>query len=334
MSSKEGKSGFFLQKNDENLISLKNNILDGIRANPELSKYDQYVNYFYKTGFSAEEYFNNRIQKLLFAKNGEWIFFYDLTSKGPYLIGVRISGWDEEHFKFKMAFLQIFTVPNEPAKTNKLGSLLQQAINYLRNEGVKFVSSRVNGDHITALHSMENVGFRYYDNVIWPITNAVIHNENPMRLISEKETDRVKWISENFQYPRGHYYCDERFEKKTINSMYPKWVETTLRNKEPIAVIESNNKVAGFFVFKIDEELYKYTGYKYGRLRLLALDSEYRGQGLGEKLFKGTLSLIKNLGIDYIDSGYSTKNHISAKLHVNASFYSVYEEVTFHLWLD
>lgn len=261
-------------------------------------------------------------------------FFYELTPFGPYLIGTRLSKWDEDHFKFKMAQLQIFTTPDEPLSGTKLKNLLEKAIDYLKINGVSFVSSRMNGDHIVALHALEDNGFRFYDNVIWPISRAVEYKEKvTVRLMKSNEVDKVKWLAENFQYQRGHYYCDDRFDKQVVNSMYPKWIDTALKNNESIAVIEYNNDVAGFFEFKIDEELFKYTGYKYGRLRLLALNSAYRGKGLGEYLFKGTLSLIKNMGADYVDSGYSTKNHVSAKLHAKASFYSVYEEVTFHLWL-
>lgn len=334
-SSKNNTSGFFLQRNDVSLISLKQNIIQSIKANPELSQYDQYSHYSYKEGFSAKEYFISRMEKLLFANSGEWGFFYELTSLGPYLIGIRLSLWDEEHFKFKMATLQIFTAPKEFSSNEKMKTLLNNAISYLKNQGVIFVSSRINGDHIIALHAIEDVGFRYYDNVVWPIASAHIQKiDNNVRLIKSNEVNQVKRIAENFQYSRGHYYCDERFDKKTINAMYPKWIETTLQNNELITVIESKSNVVGFFVFKMDDELYKYTGNKYGRLRLLALNPEFRGEGLGEQLFKGTLSIIKNFGADFIDSGYSTKNHISAKLHVKTSFYSVFEEVTFHLWLD
>ena len=36
---------------------------------------------------------------------------------------------------------------------------------------------------------------------------------------------------------------------KIVDSMYEKWVETAVQNNEPIAVIERNDNVAGFFVF-------------------------------------------------------------------------------------
>jgi hypothetical protein len=43
--------------------------------------------------------------------------------------------------------------------------------------------------------------------------------------------------------------------------------------------------------------------------------------------------MMQGMGAEYLDSGYSTRNHPSARLHADAGFRPVYEESTFHLWL-
>ena len=35
----------------------------------------------------------------------------------------------------------------------------------------------------------------------------------------------------------------------------------------------------------------------------------------------------------YVDSGYASKNHLSARLHSLFGFYSVFEEITLHFWI-
>jgi L-amino acid N-acyltransferase YncA len=328
-------TGSFSQNQDETNLEIKKQILESIRNHPVSSKYDQYSFYRYKNDYYPNSYLFYRIKKLIQATTGEWTFFYEITDYGTYLIGVRESKWDEEHFGFKMATIKILSVPDSVSELSIIKKLLVKSIDYLKKRKVRFVITRVNGDYIAALHSLEEIGFRYYDDVIYPIASTDhIPINTEVHLMKPQDIAEVKRIAENFQYQRGHYYCDERFEKKIIDSMYAKWIETSVKNNEPIAVIERNNRIAGFFVFKIDEELLQHTGYKYGSLRLLTLDPNYRGSGVGSELFRGTLSLIKNMGADYIESGYSSKNHISARLHTRASFLSVYEEVTFHLWMD
>ena len=323
------------QNEDASTRRLKEDLVNSIKENSKVAIYDQYRNYCYKEGFNSFDYFYERIKKLIFATSGEWAFFYEPSDYGPYLLGVRLSKWDEDHFGFKMANLQVFTLPYQDVQIAIFQTLLQHAISFLKGEGVKFISSRINGDCLQALHALEDVGFRYYDNVIWPIVSTqYFEADTKIRLAKSNELEEIKILAEKFQFNRGHYYCDEKFNKGKVDAMYPKWIDTAIKNNEPISVVEINNVLAGFFVFKIDDELFRFTGYKYGRLRLLALNSEFRGVGAGSELFKGTLSIIRKMGADFIDSGYSTKNHISAKLHTKNNFYSVYEEVTLHLWLD
>jgi len=68
-------------------------------------------------------------------------------------------------------------------------------------------------------------------------------------------------------------------------------------------------------------------------MRSLGLSSQSRGKGLGIRIFKGAIAYLKSRGASVIDSGYASKNHVSARLHVQTGFYSAYEEITLHRWL-
>jgi L-amino acid N-acyltransferase YncA len=118
-----------------------------------------------------------------------------------------------------------------------------------------------------------------------------------------------------------------------VNDLYAKWVESSFERNEPIVVVENEGIVRGYFIIFFDENLSSSLGFKYGRMRSLALSAEVRGKGLGKNLFLGAINLMKKNGVGYIDSGYSTKNYLSAKLHTLNNFYSVYEEITLHKWL-
>ena len=69
-------------------------------------------------------------------------------------------------------------------------------------------------------------------------------------------------------------------------------------------------------------------------MRSLAIDGSCREKGLGKRIFRGAICHMKKSGAEFIDSGYSTKNHVSASLHTKEQFRTVYEEVTFHKWLN
>ncbi len=291
--------------------------------------HDQYRNYPSKNANAWERFLMSRLNGLL--RDREWSFFFGLNSNQPNLIGCRVPEWDEEHFGFRMASIQVFICQDG----SELRKLLEQCLKYLREKGGVFVSTRINGDNIDAVHEFQAHGFRYYENIIWPVLkcNDISRSEN-VRLMVATDLDRVVEIARISSFQRSHFHCDGRFPKEKVDSMPAKWVRTSWEKKEPIAVIEADGKVAGYFAFAIDKSLSEMMGYRYARMRHLALDPEFRGRGLGKTLFGGTISLMKDMGADYVDSGYASKNHTSARLHVQHAFESVYEEVTLHLWLE
>lgn len=298
-------------------------------------RFDHYLFYPSQIKNGWMDYFRSRLKKSLL--QDENITFYSQVDNVPFLIGFRISEWDEEIFGHKMCMAAFDFLPEIANSQRIVENLFRSALAILAEKGVEFVSVRINGDNLPAIHGIQENGFKYYENIIWPVAAVEdISPDNrriPTRLMKEPDLQEVTRIAETYQYQRGHYHCDPKLDNRKVNSLYAKWVNTSWRNNDNIAIIEFKEKVAGYFVFKMDSELSEALGTTYGRLCSLALDSTFRGHGLGINLFNGTLNLIEKMGGQYIDSGYASRNHLSSKLHVINKFYSLYEEITFHLWL-
>ncbi len=263
------------------------------------------------------------------------IFAADVKNT-PIYFSLSTSNWDISHFGFKIGRLNNPFVHPE-AKRNKLKRIISSILEYSKANGIIVLIARINGDNLNLIHELEEVGFRYYENIIWPVVDLDLRtlNKSDVRFLNkdfDDPSDLVK-ISSNYQYKRGHFHCDDKFNKVVVDKLYAKWVITSINNNKNICVISKDNRLVGYFICEIDERLSKYSGYKYGRLQSLALDGNYRGMGLGKTLFEGTLALLKEKGCRYVDSGYATKNHTSSHLHSLFGFSSAYEEVTLHLWL-
>ena len=311
-----------MKLNKKDILSLKPSQLDQFRFYPSKVK-DSWKDYFYK-----------RISSL--SENDEWTFYYDSSGQFENLIGARISSWDYSHFNIKMGSISV--ICNEYTDNSKasIKLLLEKCLRDFKRKGIQFVSTRINGDNLSVIHIVEELGFKYYETIVWPVKN--IENSNfkkniDVRLMNKDELDRVSEIASQNTYQRSHFHCDNKFPIDKVDSMHVKWVKTAYEKGDFIAVIEDDNQIAGFFVFGIDHILSEFLGYKYGRMKNLALDKAFRGRGLGEKIFSETITLMNSLDVEVIDSGYAVKNHLSARLHVINSFKPVYEEVTFHLWL-
>jgi len=296
--------------------------------------YNQYTHYPAQNRQGWVDIFRDTLLSVSVSK--EWILFAAEQNSDMALVGCRISDWDKDHFGIKMAGIKVFFASSTETGENLKLNLLTECVSFLKGKGIAFVSARFQGDDLSSIHVLEDTGFRYYDDMIWPVLRlSSFAGELPgnLRLMKPADLDRVKYIAAHYQYDRGHFHCDARFPKHLVNTMYAKWVESAFNRHGTIAVIESEGIVAGYFVFEMDKTLSKQLGTPYGRLQSLALDSTFRGKGLGKSLFEGTLAYIKQAGGEFVDSGYATKNHLSARLHYNSGFLPVYEEVTLHYWL-
>lgn len=315
-------------------IRFSDDFLDAMKRTIPLYKYDQFEHYPAKEKDAWKRYFLLRLQNFL--HDDQCSIFYKLHDTIPYLIGCSVSKWDEDHFGFKMAAIKLIFYLEDVSDLAIVESMLDKCIKVLAKKGVKVISARISGDMIPVIHLLEAKGFRYYENQIWPIVYcegiSSSYNKN-VRHMHEHEIDRVLHVAQNYQYRHGHYDIDTKFDKNAVKLMFRKWVESAWLRKDPIIVIEHEGVIAGCFAYKTDNELSNALGYKYARMSFLALDSNLRGQGLGLDLFQGSMAIMKNMGAEYIDSSYAIRNHISAALHAKSSFYSVYQEATFHLWL-
>jgi len=296
--------------------------------------FDQYMFYPAVDKTCWQKYLLKRLADSF--QDKESSFFFEVVEGFPFLLGCKIPQWDKEHFGFGMATINWVVCPYLRGATAVMGKLLEDCISFLRNKEVKFVSAHISGDAIRGLHLFEDKGFRYYQTTVYPVARCTdLANEvDPnVRLWRESDLPAIIQVAKNNQFNRGHFYCDDRFDKKAVDSMYEKWIRTSWENKEPMAVIENDGDIVGYFAFLMDDELSKVLGYRYGRMRSLSIDSAARGKGLGSSLFRSVMSLIAGMGGQYIVSEYPLRNFVSARLHTKNLFYPVHEKVLLHFWL-
>lgn len=278
-----------------------------------------------------ESHFRSRLGRMI--DDPEWSFFGRPPPGGPALLAVRTALWDRAHFGFSMSAVSPVYCRGG---ADQMSDLLRECLAELSRAGVGLVSARINGDQTPLVHAFEDAGFRYYETVLYPVasTASLPGSRDPrVRLLAASEVERAAEIAGRHAYRRSHFYCDPAFAPEQIDQMYAKWIRTAWEAGDPIAVIESDQTVNGVFAFRIDDTLSTDLGYTYGRMRFLAVDAKARERGLGGALFRGCMHLMKAMGADYVDSGYPTKNHLSARLHGKNGFHPLHEESTFHLWI-
>lgn len=264
--------------------------------------------------------------------------FYLEKNDVPFLIGYKVSKWDEDVFGFRIANSNLSFLPEIDNSRDIIFNLFSHSKNILSKNFVKFINLRLHGDNLNALHAAEDIGFRYYENIIWPYTECrhlpVEEKNVNLRLMRDNELERLLFIASNFQYKRSHYYCDRKFNPNTINNLHVKWLNSYREQKNPIVIVEIDDELAGYIVLRgIDEKIQHFFGYKVGQLSSMAIDPKYRGKGLGKHLIRGGINILTDMGAEFVDTGLATKNIYSSSSIRIADFKNYYEEVTFHLWI-
>jgi L-amino acid N-acyltransferase YncA len=320
-----------VSKSTENEIMI---FFDSVVENIKFYPYYHYRLYPSKNEDDWMKLFLIEFKKALRTKGN--VFFYMKIEDEIIFTSYTVNKWDEDHFGIKMA-KSGFSFCLAHHKVTELSVLIASSIVSLKELGVKFISTRINGDSLEMINAHILNDFRYIENIIWPVkkvneTSKLDYEINIVKTVDELA--EVKEIAQNDQYQRGHFHCDDNFEKIKVDQMYSKWVESSFySSNDIICCIKKESTIIGYFICSIDTTLSNVLGYKYGRFKSLALNSNYRGLGFGSKLFSGTIQYLENNVCEYIDSGYATKNHGSAFLHSRNDFYSVYEEVSLHKWI-
>lgn len=316
-------------------------LLPAITADLGAYPYDQYRHYPARPQHAGrapwEAYLLARLERM--AADPDWSFFARADGPAPLLLGARSAAWDRENVNVAAASLGALYCPDGPDLRRRIGALVQECLAALAAAGVTFVSARVNGDQLDVIHALEDAGFRYFETAVWPVAplarTAPAHDPR-VRLLADADIERAVQLAADHGYRRSHFVRDGGFSAEQVRRLNGAWIRTAWQAGEPIAVIESasGTDIAGVFALRLDRELSLHLGPTYGRMRFLAVDAEARQQGLGRALFAGAMSLLRDMGADHVDSGYTTKNHLSARLHSQTGFLTVYEEATLHLWLS
>lgn len=316
------------------MAALAVELLDALVSATPLWPFDRYRSYPARDPEAWQRFYVRRIDQ--FAQRAANTLRYEIVDGLPVLLGVRLSEWDSQHFGYGVASINLVHSQQSEASNRRCARLLSDILAVLRSEKIRFVAARLPGDMIPTIHIFEDAGFRYHETMIWPVapcSDAIPRFPETVRLMREEDLPGVMSIAATSQDQRTHFSSDSGFDRQQLNRLYEKWIQTSWTNGEPIAVVEHAGRIAGYFNFKMDDALSGALGYSYGEMRLLALDGAARGQGLGRKLFHAAMSIMREMGGDYIHSSYASNNHLSARLHDISGFHSAYEEVTLHLWL-
>lgn len=274
-----------------------------------------------------------------FSKEGTIIYAINDSSEVIGLIGFYFSKWDTEVFQKRVAFIQYFIVVENNIEADRgiSDELLGKFHKWCEENKIDVVITKLDTQYFSPIFVLQQNKYILYETVTIQSLDVTDNNKNEADIIFRfaRDSDRVKLkkIALKNTFTKSHFYLDTNFPLDKVEKMYAKWIENALNSRQKIVIVEQCHKIAGVFIYDILD----YTSVlnkKIGVWRSAFVDEEFRGKGIGLKLFKATLQSCINDGVDIIDSSLVEKNIISQTFHNKLGFRLINTLYTLHRWID
>lgn len=248
------------------------------------------------------------------------------------LIGFHHSSWDSNIFNKKVAIIKYFLSYEENLydSFNSTQNLIDEFHIWSTENLINAVIVKVETDYSSCIKSLNENGYTYYETITLQTKNNLkdINKSIKYRFANKSDIEPLKTIALDNTFKKSHFYLDSEFEPEAVNNVYSTWIESSLKSRDKILIIESENKIAGMFIYSIEIV----NGVIYALWKFAAIEKSFRGKGLGNNLFQGTIHACKNEGAQFIDTSLAVKNTISLKIHSRLGFIPVMSLVTYHKW--
>jgi len=163
------------------------------------------------------------------------------------------SGKKRSKLKFVFATKQVYYVtdfisPEDSlrfgfniAKVNEVGNFRKKDfLPLLKKQGVQLIISRVNSAHIDDLNFLEDIGFRIKDMQLTykfdldrqKINPGIAYPDIVVREASPVDIPSLCVISEQSFDNYGHYFADQRLDKRRCREIYSDWTRRSVLDTE------------------------------------------------------------------------------------------------------
>jgi dTDP-4-amino-4,6-dideoxy-D-galactose acyltransferase len=141
----------------------------------------------------------------------------------------------------------------------------------------------------------------------------------------EKTAEAVRIGLQSGLYSR--FALDPKFESNTFEKLYKKWVERSVKNEIAYAALTILSSGDPTSIITLSE-----SGNQESSIGLFAVDSKYRGQGIGNKLLKSAEALSFHRGDTQLTVATQGKNEVACSVYEKFGFQRISETYIYNYW--
>ncbi len=232
--------------------------------------------------------------------------------------------WDTGFFGINVARLRVARIDR---------ATLAAVLDWCRQEQVMCLYYEADINDPLSIHLAESNGFKLVDvrvtlgidlrcdmfnDSIDPVEGLVI------RPFKREDIPALELIAKE-SCRSSRYYFDTEFPRGTCERLYMVWIRNSCNGlADEVLVAELGGKPVGFLTCKI------YKGF--GRIVLVGIDPQFRGQGIGSHLVSEAVRWFRDNGLNLIKVVTQARNIGAQRLYQAAGFKTLSVSLFYHKW--
>lgn len=254
----------------------------------------------------------------------------------------RYLEWDSDFFEEQSYQVNIIDLSSNRRPSMYPVALIDSTLRELGQKGADFASSRVDGQDVYKIRSLEANGFRVYDiSCVFASSRNPAHTSRsatsvePMIRRSEERDlwDLITLSSNAFSFDRFHE--DTRFGKERADALHGIWIRNLFYSeKTNVFVADLDGEIVGYVTY--DFMQFSFDGIHMEdvlRIGLIAIDSHHSGKGIGSALVEYVKDISEEHGIRLV-VGTQVYNAPAMRLYQSRGLHIAQSYVTLHKWLN
>ncbi|TCL61813.1 ribosomal protein S18 acetylase RimI-like enzyme [Hydrogenispora ethanolica] len=248
-------------------------------------------------------------------------------------IGLTIGGlqlreleWDTRFFGQKMGRIMIDPAP-EPADFSE--NAWRRIFEVASRQKYEFLLCEAEATQAQIIQTLSTMGGSLADVLLtlsYNLEKDLMQQrlDSPAVPASEADLPGIIAIAGD-SFRQSRFFRDRRFDPGKAGQLYPEWVRNAFQTTEDFYVIKQQEAVAAFISLQKQEELLS--------IRLLAVEPDCRGMGLGEKLVDWAIDYAAANRLRRITVGTQVSNYPALRLYEKMGFRVERALYRFHFWL-
>lgn len=124
----------------------------------------------------------------------------------------------------------------------------------------------------------------------------------------------------------SRFKLDTRLSKNEYERLYSRWIQNAITGQDRVIIYKKDKNIIGLItLFSANTE---------GKIGLIAVAEEFRGQGIGNQLLQAGMTVGRQEGLDMLEIGTQKVNEAAMGLYQKVGFQVDEEMEVYHWWRE